>query len=57
MLIRQFINVQNINDFLKFNGQQSMQDVWMVEKNNFCNVSKLVLHALHSNFRILKWVA
>ena len=27
-----------------------MQDVLMVGKNNSCNVSKLVVHALHSNF-------
>ena len=37
----------NINDFLKLNGQKSMQDVLMVGS---CNVSKLVVHALHSNF-------
>ena len=27
-----------------------MQDVLMVEKKNSCNVFKLVVHALHSNF-------
>ena len=27
-----------------------MQDVLMVEKINSCNVSKPVVHALHSNF-------
>ena len=27
-----------------------MQDVLIVGKNNSCNVSKLVVHALHSDF-------
>ena len=36
--------------FLKLNGQHSMQDVLMVGKKNSCNVSKLLVHALHSNF-------
>ena len=40
----------NINIFMKFNGQHSMQDVLMVGKNNSSNVSKLVVHALHLNF-------
>ena len=29
-----------------------MQDVLMVGKLNSCNVSKLMLHALHSNFAV-----
>ena len=46
----QCTNINNINDFLKFNGQHSMQDVLMVGKITLLNVSKLVVHALHSNF-------
>ena len=49
MLIQQFINLPISIDFFKFNGQNSMQDVLMVGKNS-CNVSKLVVRALHSNF-------
>ena len=44
-----FHQCTNINDFLKFNGQHSMQYELMVGKIT-CNISKLVVHALHSNF-------
>ena len=41
----------NISDFLKFNGECSMQDELMVGKMT-CNVSKLVVYTLHWNFAI-----
>ena len=42
----------NINYFLKYNGQNSMQDVLMVGQITLVKFSKLVVRALHSNFAI-----